>query len=156
MRQVFVLTNADLKDYVIGIVSRWFGLTSAQVLVAVLVAILGIVNTLTVSVIDRRRELGILQAVGAVRGQVRRTIWLEAFAVGIIGLCLGYALGAVNLYYMLEIVRRDVAGLHLDYVYPYSTAALLAPAILIAAFISAIWPAESAVRGRLLDALEYE
>ena len=155
-RQVFVLTNGELKDYIIGIVSRWFGLTSAQVAVAVLVAILGIVNALTVSVIDRRRELGILQAVGALRGQVRRTIWMEAFAVGVIGLLLGLALGAVNLYYMLEIVRRDVAGLHLDYIFPVQTALLLAPAIVIASLVAAIWPAESAVRGRLLDALEYE
>lgn len=155
-RQVFVLTNAELKDYIIGIVGRWFGLTSAQVAVAVLVAVLGIVNALTVSVLDRRRELGILQAVGGLRVQVRRTIWLEALAVGTIGLCLGLALGAVNLYYLLEIVRRDVAGLHLDYVFPTSTAMLLTPAIILAAFLAALWPAESAVRGRLLDALEYE
>lgn len=155
-RQVFVLTNSELKDYVIGIVSRWFSLTSVQVAVAVLVAILGIVNTLTVSVIDRRRELAVLQAVGALRGQVRRTIWLEALTLGFIGLCLGMALGAVNLYYMLEMVRRDVAGLHLDYIFPLQTALMLAPAILLAALVASIWPAETAVRGRLLDALEYE
>jgi ABC-type lipoprotein release transport system permease subunit len=81
---------------------------------------------------------------------------MEAFTVGVIGLFLGLALGAVNLYYMLEIVRRDVAGLHLDYVFPVQTALLLAPAILLSALAAAIWPAESAVRGRLLDAIEYE
>ena len=53
-----------------------------QIAVAVLVAILGIVNTLTVSITDRRRELGVLQAVGGLRGQIRRTIWLEALAIG--------------------------------------------------------------------------
>lgn len=155
-RQVFVLTNGELKDYVIDIVSRWFALTSAQVAVAVLVAILGIANALTVSVMDRRREFGILQAVGALRAQVRRTIWLEATTVGVIGLLLGCGLGALNLYYMLEVVRRDVAGLHLDYVFPVQTALILTPTILAAAFVAAVWPAESAVRGRLLDALEYE
>ena len=51
-----------------------------QIAIAVLVAILGIVNTLTVSITDRRRELGVLQAVGALRGQIRRTIWIEALA----------------------------------------------------------------------------
>ncbi|MBS1819467.1 MAG: ABC transporter permease [Acidobacteria bacterium] len=155
-RQVFVLTNGELKNYVIGIVSRWFALTSAQVAVAVIVAILGIVNALTVSVIDRRRELGILQAIGTIRPQVRHTIWIEAVTVGMIGLLLGCGFGAVNLYYMLEIVRRDVMGLHLEYVFPVSTVLMLAPAIILAAFVAALWPAESAIRGRLLDALEYE
>ena len=69
------------------------------------VAILGIVNTLTVSIADRRRELGVLRAVGGLRHQIRGTIWLEALAVGAIGLILGLTLGAVNLYYQLECWR---------------------------------------------------
>ena len=81
-RQVFVLTNADLKGYILKITDQWFGLTSVQIAVAVLVAILGIVNTLTVSITDRRRELGVLQAVGGLRSQVRRTIWIEALSIG--------------------------------------------------------------------------
>jgi putative ABC transport system permease protein len=155
-RQVFVLTNHELKSYILKITDQWFGLTSVQIAVAVLVAILGIVNTLTVSIIDRRRELGVLRAVGAVRGQIRRTIWIEALTVGVIGLILGYALGAVNLYYMLQIVHRDIAGLRLDYVFPVKVALALVPTILGAAFVAAVWPAESAVRGSLVEALEYE
>ena len=67
-RQVFVLTNGELKSYILKITDQWFGLTSVQIAVAVLVAILGIVNTLTVSITDRRRELGVLQAVGGLHG----------------------------------------------------------------------------------------
>ena len=85
-RQVFVLTNAELKSYILKITDQWFGLTSVQIAVAVLVAILGIVNTLTVSITDRRRELGVLQAVGGLRGQIRRTIWIEALSIGALGL----------------------------------------------------------------------
>ena len=70
-RQVFVLTNGELKGYIVRATDQWFGLTSVQFGVAVLVAILGIVNTLTVSITDRRRELGVLRAVGALRGQIR-------------------------------------------------------------------------------------
>src|SRR5207248_6306999 len=99
-RQVFVLTNRELKSYILKITDQWFGLTSVQIAVAVLVAILGIVNTLTVSITDRRRELGVLQAVGGLRGQIRRTIWMEALSIGIIGLTLGFVLGAINLYYI--------------------------------------------------------
>jgi putative ABC transport system permease protein len=155
-RQVFVLTNGELKAYIIRITDQWFALSSVQIAVAVLVAILGIVNTLTVSITDRRRELGVLRAVGGMQGQIRRTIWLEALSIGTLGLVLGSALGAVNLYYILEIVHRDIAGMRLDYAFPTSTMAMLVPTILAAAFIAAIWPAESAVHGSLVEALEYE
>jgi putative ABC transport system permease protein len=155
-RQVFVLTNQELKSYILKVTDQWFGLTSVQIAVAVLVAILGIVNTLTVSITDRRRELGVLQAVGGLRGQIRRTIWLEALSVGTLGLALGFALGAINLYYILQIVQNDIAGMRLDYSFPIGTVLALIPTILGAAFIAAIWPAESAVHGSLVEALEYE
>ena len=155
-RQLFVLTSDESKSYILRITDQWFGLMNVQVAVAVFVAILGIVNTLTVSIADRRRELGVLQAVGALRGQIRRTIWLEALAVAALGVVLGCAVGALNLYYVLDIVQRDVAGLRLDYEYPVTTVLTLVPAILGAAFAAAIWPAESALRMPLVEALEYE
>jgi putative ABC transport system permease protein len=155
-RHIFVLTSDESRHYVLGIANQWFGLMNVQVGVAVLVAILGIVNSLTVSIADRRRELGVLQAVGALRGQIRRTIWLEALAVAALGLILGCIFGAVNLYYVLDIVQRDVAGLRLDYQYPVTTLFVLSPAVLLAAFAAALWPAESAVRTPLVEALDYE
>lgn len=155
-RQVFVLTNNELKRYILKITDQWFGLTSVQIAVAVLVAILGIVNTLTVSITDRRRELGVLQAVGGLKGQIRRTVWIEALVIGVLGLILGYALGAVNLYYILQIVHHDIAGMRLDYTFPVPTVLALVPLILGAAFIAAVWPAEAAVNGSLVEGLEYE
>ena len=108
-QRLFVLTNQDLRQYVIRLTDQWFGLTYVQIAVAVLVAVLGIVNALTVSITDRRRELGVLQAVGGLRAQIRHTIWLEALGVGLIGLVLGLTLGAVQLYYSVEIARRDLS-----------------------------------------------
>jgi putative ABC transport system permease protein len=155
-RRVFVLGNADLRKYVLDIADQWFGLTYIQIAVAVLVAILGIVNTLTVSITDRRRELGVLRAIGGMRSQIRRTIWLEAVSIGAVGLILGLALGAASLYFGLEISQRDVLGLHLSYEFPFRIAGLLLPVIIGAALLSALGPAESAVRGSLVEALEYE
>jgi putative ABC transport system permease protein len=155
-RQVFVLTNGELKSYILNVVDQWFQLTSVQIAVAVLVAILGIVNTLTVSVMDRRRELGMLQAVGALRGQVRRTIWLESLSVATLGVVLGGALGAINLFYILQMARHDIVGMPLDYVFPGTTMLALIPIMLGAGVVAAVWPAESAVRGSLVEALEYE
>jgi putative ABC transport system permease protein len=155
-QRLFVLTNQDLRQYVIRVTDQWFGLTYVQIAVAVLVAVLGIVNALTVSITDRRRELGVLQAVGGLRGQIRHTIWLEALGVALIGLALGLALGAVQLYYTVEIARRDLIGIEIAYVYPFRTAVVLVPLILATAFLAAIGPAERAVRAPLAEALEYE
>ncbi len=155
-QRLFVLTNTDVRDFIIRITDQWFGLTYVQIAVAVLVAILGIVNALTVSITDRRRELGILQAVGGLRNQIRHTIWLEALAIGVIGLVLGLALGALQLYYSVEVAQRDLIGIDIGYAYPFQMVLTLVPIILGAAFIAALGPAESAVRGSLVEALEYE
>jgi putative ABC transport system permease protein len=155
-QRLFVLTNQDLRKFVIRLTDQWFGLTYVQIAVAVLVAVLGIVNALTVSITDRRRELGVLQAVGGLRGQIRHTIWLEALGVGVIGLALGLGLGAVQLYYSVEIARRDLIGIEIGYVYPLRTALVMVPVILAASFLAALGPAERAVRATLVEALEYE
>jgi ABC-type antimicrobial peptide transport system permease subunit len=88
--------------------------------------------------------------------QVRRTIWLEAMSIGAIGVILGIVTGLFNIYYTLGMVRRDLGGLDLDYMFPTPMAVALVPIILIAAFIAALGPAEAAVRGSLVEALEYE
>jgi putative ABC transport system permease protein len=155
-QHLVMISNAEIRDYVFQLVDRWFSMSRVQILVAVLVAVLGIVNTLTVSITDRRRELGVLQAVGGLRRQVRRTIWLEAMSIGAIGLILGISLGMLNIYYTLGMVRRDLGGLDLDYMFPTPMALALVPVILLAAFVAAIGPAEAAVRGSLVEALEYE
>ncbi|HET9833593.1 MAG TPA: FtsX-like permease family protein, partial [Vicinamibacterales bacterium] len=155
-RQVFVLTNSELTSYIRRVLDQWFRLTTMQIAVAVLVAILGIINTLTVSITDRRRELGVLRAIGSLHTQVRQSVWLEAVSIGMFGIILGAAFGALNLYYLLQVVRADVTGMRLDYVFPINTVAMLVPIIVGAAFVAALWPAETAVRMSLVEALEYE
>ncbi len=154
--RLLVLTNAEVRSWVLKLTEQWLQLTYSQVFIAVIVAILGIVNTLTVSIIDRKRELGVLRAVGGFRRQIRQTVWMEAVAIGLVGLALGLLFGGANLYFLLQITGRDLSGMHLPYRYPFSIAAMLLPTILAAAFFSALWPAESAVRTSLVEALEYE
>jgi putative ABC transport system permease protein len=155
-QRLLVLTNREVREWIMKIIDQWFAMTYNQIIVAILVAILGIVNTLTVSITDRRRELGVMQAVGGLRNQIRRTIWIEALSIGVIGLVLGTALGAVSLYYSLGMVKRDLGGLELDYIFPLAFVLFMIPTILAAALVAAIGPAESAVRGTLVEALEYE
>ena len=154
--RLLVFTNAEVRSWVLKLTDQWLQLTYSQVLIAVLVAILGIVNTLTVSIIDRKRELGVLRAVGGFRRQIRQTVWMEAVAIGVVGLALGLLFGAANLYFLLQITGRDLSGMYLPYRFPLSIALMLLPTILAAAFFSALWPAESAVRTSLVEALEYE
>ena len=154
--RLLVLTNRDVRDFIMKLLDQWFGMTYNQIVVAVLVAVLGIVNTLTVSITDRKRELGVMQAVGGLRSQIRRTVWIEALTIGVIGLVLGMGLGAINLYYSLGMVQRDLGGIALDYIFPTSFVALMIPIILGSALIAALGPAEAAVRGSLVQALEYE
>jgi putative ABC transport system permease protein len=85
-------TVAGAVDSALGQV---FGLFDALALVAVIVAALGIVNTLTVSVLERVRELGVLRAAGMTRDQVRRTVVVEAGILGIVGSLLGIVTGLV-------------------------------------------------------------
>ena len=97
-----------------------------------------------------------MQAVGGLRNQIRKTVWIEALSIGVIGLVLGISLGAINLYYSLGMVKRDLGGIDLDYIFPVSFVLFMIPTIIAAAFTAAIGPAESAVRGTLVEALEYE
>jgi putative ABC transport system permease protein len=155
-QRLFVLTNKEVRSWISALTEQWLGLAYAQIAIAVLVAILGIVNTLTVSIIDRRRELGVLRAVGGLRNQIRHTIWMEALTIGVVGLVMGFVVGSVTLHYVLEMSQRDISGMSLPYTFPWAIAGLLVPLILASAFVASLWPAESAVRGSLVEALEYE
>jgi putative ABC transport system permease protein len=155
-RHLFVLSSEDVKQYIMQVVDQWFGLTYIQIAIAVLVSILGILNSLAVSISERKREIGVVRAIGGLAMQVRRSIWLEAVCIGLVGLILGFALGAVNLYYTLEVVRRQFAGMALDYTFPLQLSLQLIPIILLAAIVAGVGPAEYAVRTNLVEALEYE
>jgi putative ABC transport system permease protein len=155
-RRIFVLSNDEVRRYVTGLTDQWFAMTWAQTAIAILVAVLGIVNSLTVSVADRRREFGVLRALGGSRSQVRWTIWMEAIGIGLVSVLLGLAVGAIHLYGMLEMASRDFPGLRFDYLYPYGVAAALFPVMLLTALVGALLPAEAAARGSLVQALEYE
>jgi putative ABC transport system permease protein len=153
---LLVLNNREVRAWVINLLDSWFSMSYNQIFVAILVAILGVANSVTVSINDRKRELAVMQAVGGLRSQIRQTIWMEAVSIAIIGAILSIGLGALSLYYALAIVKQDLARVDLDYVFPFSLMLVTIPAILIAAFVAAIGPAESAVRNKLVEALEYE
>ena len=90
-----VLTLRELYDYHREAVRRAFALTRALEILPLLVAGLGLAQALLAAGLDRRREFALLRAAGATRGQVARSVVLEAVAVGTVGLVGALAVGVV-------------------------------------------------------------
>ncbi|HEX5824102.1 MAG TPA: FtsX-like permease family protein [Candidatus Limnocylindrales bacterium] len=131
---------------------RVFGLFDALALIAVIVAALGIVNTLTVSVLERVRELGVLRAAGMTTRQVRRTVVVEAGILGIVGAILGIVTGLVAA--GLLVVLAGGGPLILDP--PWASIAI---AILLGIGISMVaawYPAILASRLAIVAAVQHE
>jgi putative ABC transport system permease protein len=155
-RRLFVGLNREVKARVMNNTRQWLGMSYIQIAVAILVAVLGIANTLLVSVTDRRREFATLRAVGAGRNNVRFAVWLESATIAFIGVILGVAFGAIDLRYELEMMRRDYAGLTLDYDFPVRLALVLAATMVAAAWVSSLAASEATVRNSPVEALAYE
>lgn len=92
---VSVQNQSEFIDAQIDQVSQLLNLIYALLGLAIVIAILGIINTLALSVIERTREIGLLRAVGLSRGQLRRMIRLEAVAIAILGALFGVAMGVI-------------------------------------------------------------
>ena len=155
-RRLFVGLNREVKARIMNNTRQWLGLSYLQITVAIVVAVLGIANTLLVSVTDRRQELATLRAIGALRRTVRLSVWLEAASIALIGLVLGVLFGTIDLSYELEVVRRDFAGLTLDYLFPVHLVLVLGATMVCAALLSALAASEAAARNSLVEALAYE
>ena len=86
--------NAEEFTGALGaVIDQLMGLVTVLLLLAVLIALLGIVNTLALSVFERTRELGMLRAVGMTRGQVRAMVRWESVVISVMGAILGAGLG---------------------------------------------------------------
>jgi putative ABC transport system permease protein len=90
---VTVNTPADITREAQHSVDQLLGIVTALLLLAVVVAVLGIVNTLVLSVMERTRELGLLRAVGATRRQTRTVVRRESLLMSLLGAVTGLALG---------------------------------------------------------------
>ena len=85
----------EFKDERRGQVDQLLMIINALLVLSVLIAVLGVVNTLVLSVIERTRELGLLRAIGMSRRQVRRMVRLESVVISLFGTALGVGLGAL-------------------------------------------------------------
>jgi putative ABC transport system permease protein len=94
----------------LNIFDRTFVLTYVLEAIAVFVAVLGIVNTLVTAVLERRRELATLRAIGASRGQVERLVQWEAIYLGLIGALLGVAGELALAWVLIAVINKQSFG----------------------------------------------
>ncbi|MCQ4621425.1 FtsX-like permease family protein [Corynebacterium sp. CCUG 71335] len=117
---------------------------------AVVIAILGIINTLTLSVIERRQEIGMLRAVGTQRRQVRIMIILESVQIAvfgaIVGIITGLALGWAFLTVLADQGLENIA-------YPWRMLAIMLASSVVVGVVAALWPAQRAAKTPPLDAI---
>lgn len=126
---------------------------NALLVLAVIIAIFGITNTLALSVFERTHEIGLLRAVGTSRSQVVRAVSWEAIVVAIIGTVLGIVVGTV--FGVVVAVAMKSQGLTVLSIPVLQIGALVVFGA-IAGLIAALFPARRASRLRILDAIAYE
>jgi len=155
-RNVFILTNQDMRGEILRITDQFFILQYVQLMVAILVAILGIINSLMVSITERKREIGILRGLGGERRQVRKAILLEAVCVGLVAVVLGIAGGAIMGYYSVTSFGAAFNGWVFPYQFPAAIALSLIPGVVAVSLLAAWYPSSLALRTPIVEALAYE
>jgi putative ABC transport system permease protein len=143
----------DITQQAQDSVDQLLGIVTALLLLAVVVAILGIVNTLVLSVVERTRELGLLRAVGATRRQVRTVIRRESVLMAVLGAVTGVALGTVS---GIALSRALAAEGITTIAVPTATLAIYLVIAAAVGVLAAIGPARRASRVDVLQAITAE
>ncbi len=145
-------TLGQFKDAQADQVNQLLGLVYALLSLSVIVALLGIVNTLALAVHERTRELGLLRAVGMSKRQVRRMVRAESVITALIGAVLGLVLGVV----FAVVVSRPLADEGFVLTFPIVTLVVLTVLAALAGVLAAIPPARRASKVDVLRAVTTE
>jgi putative ABC transport system permease protein len=151
-----VVSNGELRRDILDIFDRTFRLTYALEGIAVLIAVLGIVNTLVTSVLERRREFATLQAIGASERQIQLLVLWEAAYLGLIGALLGVFGGIALSYLLIKVINKQSFGWTIQMVWMPAVWAAAVATSLVVAVVSGYWPARWASRQPPVDGLRYE
>jgi putative ABC transport system permease protein len=148
-----VVTLGEVDGAIGDTLGRVFTVFDALAAVAVLIAALGIVNTLTINVIERVREIGILRAAGMTRRQVWRSVVVEAGVLGLAGALLGVVLGLAvgGLMVVLAGGRIDLGG-----GMPWAVMVFAVVLGVAVAMLAAAYPARIASRLSIVRAVHFE
>lgn len=149
---VAVQDKQDFADSLKAQVNQLLYLVYGLLALSVVIAIIGIVNTLSLSVIERTREIGLLRAVGLSRRRLRRMVTLESVTISVMGAVLGLVLGLVIGVLLQRSLQDDLNVLAIPWI---SLLVFLVVAVLFGV-IAAIVPAVRASRMKVLEAIATE
>ena len=145
-----LLSRDEYIDEQAGQVNQLLGLIYGLLALSVIIAIVGIIITLLLSVFERQREIGLLRAVGMTRSQVRTTVRWESVITSLLGAVLGIVLG-LGLGWVIVYALRD-QGLT-SFQVPVGSTVFIMVMSFVVGVLAAVYPAWRATKVDMLDAL---
>jgi len=107
---VAIVPNRNLKERALVIFDRTFAITNALKVVAVLIAVLGVITTMASLILQRQRELGVMRSVGASRGQLVKMAVVESSLIGVFGTIIGMICGPVVAIVLIKVINKLFFG----------------------------------------------
>lgn len=151
-----VSTRKEFSEEIGRAVDAFYGLVRMSVMMALVVAFMGIVTSLIVSVVERTREIGILKALGALGPQIRRSVAYEGLVAAHAGLILALPFGALIAHFLGSTVARAYAGWTMPTHFPLDILLELAIALPVVSWLAAWLPARQAAATKVTEAIGYE
>jgi putative ABC transport system permease protein len=150
---VEVHDQAQFKQESVDQVNQVLTIVFVLLLLAIVISLFGIVNTLSLSIYERIHEIGLLRAVGMSRTQVRRMIRVEAVIIAVLGAILGVAIGVLFGWAMQQALADLGVG---TLAIPFGQLVVFLVLAALAGVLAAVWPARRAARLDVLSAIAYE
>ena len=151
-----VISNTELRKEILEIFDRTFLLTYVLEAIAVVIAMLGIVNTLVTSVLERRREFATLRAIGGSAEQIQQLVLWEAAHLGMIGIVLGLIGGGLLSLLLIKVINRQSFGWTIQMIVPIGALAQAVVLAAIATLVAGYFPARWAARQPVIEGLREE
>ena len=152
----FLYSPDDFRRIGDATLGEAFRLADVQVVIAVFIGFLGILNTLLISVLRRTREIGLLRAVGATRRQIRRTVMVESLLMAAAGGAIGVVAGVAGAALPLRLHTVQVTGYWIPLTIPWIWLGAAFAGALILGTAASLLPARRAAKLNILDAIAYE
>ncbi|MET9467000.1 FtsX-like permease family protein [Streptomyces sp. NPDC006544] len=147
-------TQQDIRNEMGGIINTALNIMYGLLGMALIISVLGVVNTLAMSVYERTQEIGMLRAIGLDRGKVKNMIRLEAIVISLFGAVIGVVLGTFIAWAVGETLKASIPDYAL--VIPFDRIAIFMLLAGIVGALAAMWPARSAARLNMLTAIKTE
>ena len=149
-----VMDRQDIRNMFGGMINTMLNIMYGLLAMALLIAVLGVVNTLAMSVFERQQEIGMLRAIGLDRGKVKRMIRLEAVVISLFGAVIGIGLGTFLAWAIGETIRSSIPNYAL--VLPWERIGIFLLLAGVVGVLASLWPARSAARLNMLTAIKTE